>query len=459
LTLSTAEYKNALTIAKGVTADTFAAGGEIAIQLGCTQDDATVVFGALQADFKVAGSTVFSAKYVDFTNLSALVDFVNSQSTFSALIGAPKFSFQSPSTIDRGTFTISGISTHKCGRIKSDARIWSLAVNGGSLASIVMTATAGLPEVFSSVFLSGGAKAGTSSAEAVAAIDAAEDLQTNFVVPLFSVDASIDITLGETESTSTYAVDAINAYLKNHVINMSSLKMRKNRIAVVSKRDTYANCKIAAGELTHYRVALCLQDITNVDVTGAIKQFQPWMAAVIAAGMQAAAGYKGIVKKIANIAGALMASGDFNPNRPSESEDALISGLLFLEKIPTGGWRWVSDQMTYSVDSNFVYNSLQAVYLSDLMALTLIDRFDSLVVGRSVAEVSAAVGLSILETEMFNFLRLRWIAPSDDAPKGYKGASIKLSGGVMKVYVEVKLAGLIYFVPISFTISQVEQNA
>ena len=60
---------------------------------------------------------------------------------------------------------------------------------------------------------------------------------------------------------------------------------------------------------------------------------------------------------------------------------------------------------------------------------------------------------------MFDFLRLRWIAPSDDAPKGYQNAVVRISGGVRQIAIEVKLAGLIYFVPISLTISQVEQSA
>ena len=119
----------------------------------------------------------------------------------------------------------------------------------------------------------------------------------------------------------------------------------------------------------------------------------------------------------------------------------------------------MSDQLTYSVDNNFVYNSLQAVYVADLMALTLIQNFDLAVVGKSVAEVSAAAALAFLDSQMFNFLRLRFIAPSDDAPKGYKNATVKLTGGVMQIYLEAKLAGLIYFVPIQFEISQVEQSA
>jgi hypothetical protein len=94
------------------------------------------------------------------------------------------------------------------------------------------------------------------------------------------------------------------------------------------------------------------------------------------------------------------------------------------------------------------------------MILTLIQNFDRAIVGKSVAEISATTALAFLESEMFNFFRLRFIAPSDDgAPRGFKNASVKLEGGVMKIFVEVKLAGLIYFVPISFEISQVQQSA
>ena len=110
-------------------------------------------------------------------------------------------------------------------------------------------------------------------------------------------------------------------------------------------------------------------------------------------------------------------------------------------------------------NANFVFNSIQAVYVADLMTLSLVDAFDRVVVGQSVADISAAAALSFLEGQMFNFYRLKWIAASSDAPLGYKNASIKIQGGVMNVTVEAKLAGLIYFVPITLAISEVTQEA
>jgi hypothetical protein len=460
LLLSAAEYKNSFTLSKSSTTEQYSVGGDIILKVGCTQDNASMVIGSTQVDFKVGASIVFSAPYSQYKTVQDLIALVNSQSTFSASIGSSKYLFVAPSSLDRGTFYISrSNSAHQPCRIKEDAVQWSEMIAGSALAIPELSSQSGLPEPSAvEVFFSGGSKAGSTSASFVAAIDALEMVDTNFVVPLVSKDASDDISDGFTESSSTYTVDAVNAYLKSHVLKMSALKARKNRIAVGSRSGSYEDQKNAAGLLSSYRFGMAFQDVRVVNGSGVLEQFQPWMAAVVAAGMQAAAGYKGIVKKFANVFGVIKPEGDFNPARNSELEDALKAGLLILERVPTGGFRWVSDQMTYSVDNNFVYNSLQAVYIVDLMIMTLIQNFDRAVVGKSVAEVSATVALSFLDGQCFNFKRLRWIAASDDAPKGYKNARVKITGGVMEVSLEVKLAGIIYFVPISFTISQVVQE-
>jgi hypothetical protein len=60
---------------------------------------------------------------------------------------------------------------------------------------------------------------------------------------------------------------------------------------------------------------------------------------------------------------------------------------------------------------------------------------------------------------MSDFFRLKLIASSDDALKGYRNVLVQISGPVRKVSLEVKLAGAIYFIPISFLVSQVSQTA
>jgi hypothetical protein len=459
---SAQEYIDATTIRRDSVSDTLKSGGSIVLLVGCSQALAQIEIAADRIDLKVNSVVVASMAFSQFKTLADVAAYINSQSTFSASVPAAKFNAINPAQLDKQVAGISSAIAQKPGRLKKDAADWITQVSASGLAvpANQQAAAAGLPEAMAAEqFLAGGAKNGTTSAQATAAIDACEKLDMNFIIPLFSKDSIDDIAASETESSSTYSIDAINAYAKSHVIAMSALKARKNRIAMVSKSATYDLTKEAAGEMSSFRVAMAFQDVKAVSSDGTIKQFQPWMGSVIACGMQAAAGFRGIVKKFANVNGVIKAGNDFDSSSSGETEDALKAGLLIMEKVPTGGFRWISDQMTYSIDNNFVYNSLQAVYLSDLMALVLIDRFDRLIVGQSVAEMSAGAALGLLEAEMFNFLRLKWIAPSDDAVRGFKNAKVKLTGGVMQISVEVKLAGLIYFVPVSMQISQVEQTA
>jgi hypothetical protein len=456
--ISAAEYRNQITIQKGDSSNAYQGGGDIVLEVGCSQDDAHVEILADRIEFYLDADLQFTCTFKQFKTMSDLAAFINSQTNWSASVAASRFNAQAPSQLDKGSFDASGLSAHKNARMKRDAFDWSAAVNVDGLVGWT-AARSGLPEATDSFqFLSGGAKNGTTSASVVTAIDAVERLSTNFIVPLFSVDASEDILDEETESSSTYTIDAINAYAKSHVNKMSQIEMRANRMAIGSKQAAYADVKQAAGEIAAFRFGLCFQPVKGQTSTGENKLFQPWMEAIVAAGMSSAAGYKGIVKKFANISGLGTVDG-WDPSSPGDRKDALKAGLLFMERVPTGGFRWVSDQTTYSVDNNFVFNSIQAVYISDLITLTLIDRFDRLVVGKSVAEISAAAALSIFEAEMFNFKRLRWIASSEDAVKGYKNATADQIGGVMQISAELKLAGLIYFVPIALALSQVQQTA
>src|SRR5690606_12364458 len=132
----------------------------------------------------------------------------------------------------------------------------------------------------------------------------------------------------------------------------------------------------------------------------------------------------------------------------TQIEDALDAGLLFMEK-DIAGSKWVADQTTYKVDTNFVYNSIQAVYDMDLVSLDLAASFQRAFVGQSLADVDDATGLSFLASKMDSYKKQKLISASDDAPLGFKNAKIRISGPIMEVAVEIKLTTAIYFVPIS----------
>ena len=264
--------------------------------------------------------------------------------------------------------------------------------------------------------------------------------------------------IGATDSTSTYTIANVTSYSRTHVLAISNIKRKRNRQAFLSQRDTFANVQITAQNLASARCTLCFQDVKDAGANGVV-QFQPWMGAVKAASMQAAGFYRALVNKGINITSAVQAAGDFDDQNDTQMETALLNGLLPIRRQPNRGYKWVSDQTSYTKDNNFVFNSVQAMYAADTIALTTAQRMKDAFVGQSVADVSAAVALAALSGIMADMLRLKLLGPSDDAPNGFKNAKVKIAGPVMSVSVEIKVAGAIYFIPIQFQVTQVVQSA
>lgn len=469
LLASATEYKASLNVNRQVDNinEVLTAGGEIALKLGYMGTTATVTITDLALTTSVAGGSGANLNITlkDFPTISDLATYINSQTGYTCSVGSAVLG-QLPSTALDNVSAQGICSTWGStpGRVKIDAYRFFNKISSESvlvqLGSPAAQAGSGLPKTTSGVaYLSGGAKGGSANSDFVAGIDALAKVQGNFLIPLVSRDAPSDIADGLTESSSTYTVDSINAYAKTHVLAMSVLKKRKNRQAFVSKNDSFDNVRAAASNLASYRVAMAFQDFKQVSSSGDLTQFQSWMGAALAAGMQAAGFYRAIFNKGINTSGVVMRDGSFSDRDDTQMEDALTSGLLPARRADGGGFSWVSDQTTYGKDSNFVYNSIQAVYVADIIALTTAKRMEKAFVGQSVADISAAIALSFLEGVMADFLRLKLIAPSDDAPKGFKNASIQVSGTAMVVSVEIKLAGAIYFIPITFLVSPVQQTA
>ena len=439
----------------------FVVDSESALEIGYAGTTATVTITATSLSTAVTGGAGanLSVQLKDFSTCKDLADFVNSQTDYTCSVVSS--STQSPTSI-LDQVAAAGIcstaSSAKPCKIKKSLSNWKSKVSESSAVSFTATAVKGLPSEMSSVaYLSNGAKGSTTGAQVVDAVDECETIDVNFVVPLFSRNASSDIAEALTESGSTYAISAVNASVKNHVLKMSTAKIKKHRQAFLSVWDSYSATKIESSSLANARISVCMQKSTQVNSAGNTTSFLPWFTACVAAGMQAAGFYKAIVNKFANVISFTDPSG-FDSGSPGDIEDALLAGILFLEKAVTGN-KWVSDQTTYGVDTNFVYNSVQAMYAADLVSLDLTASFQTAFVGKSLADVDAATGLAFLASKMTSYKQQKLIAASDDAPLGYKNASIQISGPIMNVAVEIKLSTAIYFIPISIEVSQVQSAA
>ena len=469
LLVSATEYKANLQVNRQTDniSEELIAGGEIALKLSYTGTTATVtITGTTLSTSVVGGSGAnLSITLADFPTISDLATFINSQTGYSCAVGSAVLGQLSAGALDdvaaQGICTSFGAQN---GRLKIDAFRFFNKVSDESvlvqLGDPAAQAASGLPKTSTGVtYLAGGLKGASANSDFTAAIDGLEKVRGNFLVPLVSRDATADIADGLTDSGSTYTIDSINAYAKTHALKMSTLKKRKNRQAFVSKASSFDAARAASANLASFRVAMTFQDFKQVDSSGTLVQFQPWMGAVLAAGMQAAGFYRAIFNKGVNTSGVIMRDGSFSDRDDSQMENALTSGLLPAQRSTTGGFTFTSDQTTYGRDNSFLYNSIQAVYVADVIALSTAQRMEGAFLGQSVADISAAIALSFLEGIMADFLRLKLIAPSDDAPKGFKNAVIQISGSAMIVQVEIKLAGAIYFIPISFLVSPVSQRA
>jgi len=439
------------------------AAGEVALQVGYQGTSATLSISAAGIlSTTVAGGTGASlsgVKLSDFATVKDLAEFLASKTGYSA--EATAAGQQAPATnLDKVTAIgiCSTAASLEPGRVKKSLANWKKAVSQSRAVEFDAADVDGLPTPMASpAFLAGGAKGSTSAADIVDAIAQLEGIDVNFVVPLFSRDAADDIADGLTESASAYSIDAVHAATKSHCLKMSTPKLKKNRIAMLSFWGAYSDAKSKAQALGNFRVDFCPQKSSQVDSGGVVRSFLPWHSAAIAAGMQAAGFYKGITNKFANVVDFEDPAG-FDSGNPGDVEDALDAGLLILQK-DSGAAKWVSDQTTYGFDTNFVYNSLQAVYLADLLAIDLSASMQRAFVGQSLADVSANTALSFLASKMDQYKKQKVITSSDDAPLGFKNAKVTINGPTMAVSVEVKLSTSIYFVPITIEITQVQQSA
>jgi hypothetical protein len=440
--------------------ETLSVAAEVAMEIGYQGTTALLNINSTTLSTTVTGGsgTNLSINLADFATLTAMADFIQAQPGYVCSIVAG-FGQKSPKILDQ--VSALGICTTatgvKAGRVKSAVQAFKDQAAIGQYLSVAVTATAGLPPSMTSyVFLAGGSKGGTTGAKFLDALGAAEGLTVNFIVPLFSRDAALDIADGLTEGSSTYTIDAIHASVKNHAIKMSQVKAKKNRQGFLSIDGLFADAKQKAASLANFRQNVCFQKVQQINSNGVSQIFGSWMASVCAAGMQSAGFNEALVNKFANVISYVDPS-DFDSNKNADIEKAIESGLLLLERT-SDGVRWVSDQTTYGFDSNFVFNSIQAVYAKDIIEIDLGASLHKAFVGKSLADVEIGTVLSFISTKMDSYKRLKLIASSDDAPAGFRNVNIEIDGPAMYVKLEIKLATALYFIGVEMEISQVSRS-
>jgi len=405
-----------------------------------------------------------------FAILKEVVDEINlvTYGGWTASLSSSLYNQLSPSVLDNVT-TVGALSatTAKPARIKKDASDVADFFAASSMASIESQALKGLPDALSETLLAGGAKGGTSPASIVAALEKFEKFHVNAIVPLFSWDATADIADAATDASSTYTIAGIHQAVKTHISLMKTTKRRSERQGYLSLKDSFADCKTIAGDLADGRLQLAIQDIRQSDGQGVIKWFQPWALSCLLAGARGGAPIgEPMTFKFLNNSGIRHTAQpmstpdenivtDFDPDL--QADEAIQSGIFFLENPQTGGFRVVVDNTTYGRDDNFVFNRANVIYAADVVAFNLRNGLENRFVGKkntiSVADV-ASVASSILSS----FLQQGITVATADAPQGFKNLVVRIEGSTIYVEVTIKIVEGIDFVLSEITIQRATQG-
>lgn len=461
---SSTEHRAKINIARASdsVSEDLESGGEILLKVRYTGTTATATVAAGVLTIAVTGGAGTSPAAITlsaFATIGDLAAYLDSLIGFDAAVGSVSISTRPATDLDAGVFGICSTFGALVGRLKGDAaKLVALIGASGNVRISGTAPTTGLPAPAATAFLAGGAKGATTDAIVANALDALESVDCNFVATAFSCDAATDIADGLTDSASTYTIAAVNANLRSHVLKMNTLKQFSPRLGMASFRGTFSAARDAASNTASFLMAMTFEDVRAAGNAGIVQQ-RPWYGAVTAAAYQAAAFRKSIFNRGVNIVGALQAAGDFNPRKASQVENAGDSGLLTLAPLKSGGWQFVVDQTTWTANSSFFHNSIQAVYGYTIIARTLQEDMNTAIVGQSVADVGRTQILSAFRKSL-DKLRdtFKLIAPSDDAPLGYLNEDARVTPPSVSLAVEVREATSLYFVQIRLSLGAVTQT-
>lgn len=460
-------------------------GGEIVVSFGRdSSGGATAASVSISAtQITLAQTSASPASIVltknQFPSIQSIVDYVNTLPGWSASAGSVLLGQLSPNVLDLvsavGAFAASASS--QPARIKQDAKkvadffALSSQVELIPLASQTEVKKIGLPDqqgVPNALYLSGGAKGATASADIVMALSKFEKFRVNAVVPLFSRDAADDVADQLTDSASSYTIDGIHQAVKTHLSLMATTKKKSERQGYLSFKGSYADAKTKIATMAAARIQMVIQDIRQTDSEGNIKWFQPWAGAALLAGARGGSPIGNpMTFKYFNMSG-IRQSGqamstaeqdvitDFDPD--VQYDDAIANALTFWEAPQTGGFRLVVDNTTYNKDGNWVYNRGNVLYAADVLAYDFRNQLENIYVGLKNT-VSAAEIKSTCEAILATYLAQGITVSTSDAKNGFKQLVVQINGNTVNVAVVVKLVEGIDFVLADITLQRASQTA
>jgi hypothetical protein len=447
-------------------------GGHVVLEIGRDNTGGATSASVSVSDSKVtltASTGTIEFDKAAFVTIKQLAESISLQPGWSAAVSSPVYNQLGLDALDLvssvGAFGATGM---KAARLKKDAMEVQDLFEQSNIAGLVASATKGLPAALSETLLAGGAKGGTLTSDIVSALSKFEKFHVNSVVPLFSRNATADIADNLTDPSSTYTIDGIHQAVKTHLSLMKTTKKKSERQGYLSAKASYSSCKDKAGNMADARVQMVIQDIRQINAQGAIKWFQPWALACLLAGSRGGSPIGlPLTFKFMNCSGIRQTAQsmntpeadivvDFDPD--TQYDDAIQSGITFLEAPRTGGYRVVVDNTTYGVDDNWVYNRANVMYAADVVAYNFRNTMELRYIGVKNT-LRASEVQSTAESVLATFLSQGITVSTSDAPQGFKSLSVRIEGNTIYISVTIKLVEGVDFVLSDITLQRASQTA
>lgn len=475
LTVSTVESSATIRLnqKRDLIVETGDVGGNAVLEIGCSKlglTSASVVIDETTIKIKENAVVVYTFNKSAYSTLGLLIEDMNLIDGWNAQITDVLYGSLNPSVLDFIDVNALSESGAFPVRIKKDAsevrdifaesQLCSLVAIDGSTPLVKV----GLPANSTEQLLTGGALGKTTGADIMNALTKFEGIRVNFIVPLFSRNATDDITDQLTDPTSTYTIDAIHQAVKSHLSLTATTKAKSERQAVLSYKSSWVNCKARSAVLADYRSQLVVQDTKNIDSLGVIKWFQPWAFACYIAGARAGSPVgTPLTFKFMNCSGARHTAqsmntaeqdivADFDPR--TQYEDAIKNGITFVENPQSGGFRVVVDNTTYNRDGNWVRNRGNVQYAADILAYDFRKQVEDIYVGVKNV-ISAGEVRSVCQSILGTYLAQGITVSTADAPNGFKDLSVIIDGNIIRISFTAKLVEGIDFVFTDITVSRV----
>jgi hypothetical protein len=438
-------------------------GGNTVITVGNVTVGSTITIDNTKVSL-FNGTTTIDLLKADFNSVGDLQAEIALLSGYTAVLGAGIDSRLPVSVLDHVTAQSIVVASN----VKMDAYEVQQLFAQSQIASLETPANIGLPAALAETFLTGGALGATLTADITDALAKFEKVRVNSIVPLFSRDATADITDNMTDTASTYTIDGIHQAVKTHLSLMSTTKKRSERQGYLSIKDTYVNCKAKAIGIAFARAQLCIQDIRNIDAQGAIKWFQPWAGSALLAGARGGSPVGNpMTFKYFNMSGIRQTAQsmstaeqnivvDFDPD--TQFDNAIQTGISFWEAPQSGGFRLVVDNTTYGKDGNWVYNRGHVMYAADVLAYDFRTQLENIYIGLKNT-VSAAEIKSTCEAILSTYLAQGITVSTSDAKNGFKQLVVQINGNTVNISVVVKLVEGIDFILADITLQRATATA